>query len=233
MDVVDRQAAAPKKTRSLWRAAAFGGGIGAGAILGLGSIGIAQTQTKGQSGALPPLSAYTSTYTLPVPPDPAINSVDQATRFLLGKQFYTCADTNIFSGPLLPELQTGGDRLTKNQRLIGARLTVKETHIVPFTGADGGYRVFLGLAWVKSINSKASEFQEAVMQDIRVHKDGPAGRWLPSEGMTESQVYCTYDYPDSTNDYGDDLQLIYDGGRTVVYISRATSKVTTVHRFEE
>jgi hypothetical protein len=81
-------------------------------------------------------------------------------------------------------------------------MTVKETHIVPFTGSDGGYRVFLGmtdpagkpyhaLAWVKTFNSKASEFQEAVMQDIRVHKDGPAGRWLPYVGMTESQVYCT------------------------------------------
>lgn len=38
MDVVDRQAAAPKKARSFWRVAAFGGGIGAGGVIAIAVV---------------------------------------------------------------------------------------------------------------------------------------------------------------------------------------------------
>jgi hypothetical protein len=40
MDVVDRQVAAPKKARSFWRVAAFGGGIGAGAVVAIALVAV-------------------------------------------------------------------------------------------------------------------------------------------------------------------------------------------------
>lgn len=171
------------------------------------------------------------------------SSVKAAADSLVGRHFYTCRNAvlfepssgglqKIFEGPRAPHVSAA------------AELTVVRVGIVPYTPIPGhpGYMVnalmrsagfsdqyvattfyeSLGLAKGTLLNfGRDSGLRATQISHVSIDKGQPL-----------SDLECVMGDPEQVNQYGDGLeQLVYSGGRLLVYLDPSTSEVVGVQRF--
>jgi hypothetical protein len=125
-------------------------------------------------------------------------------------------------------------------------LHVTDVVAEPYTGADGGYRLYLqfvdakssaiyhGQVWVRPINDGVylSALRNSVIKGMKFSptSDPLRGIQNPQRGMTMWDLDCHFVAPEAVNDYGNGQERwVFYGGSLLVYLS--DGQVSNVQRF--
>jgi hypothetical protein len=193
--------------------------------------------------------------------EPSLEQREQKLQELVGKQLYACSGAKFFEFevvaqggtppgmkifwkifaapfPLLTPLEVrkviahGGITESRNVYVV-VQLGQDKQGVVfghmrttgPLLSGDDLVREVVGPELEGELFTKIPEhFTKDEVESIRLH--------AASRGMSLSAVYCALGWPEATNDYGTGgKQLIYAGGRLIVYVAADSDKVVEIQEF--
>jgi len=108
----------------------------------------------------------------------------------------------------------------------GLHVTVR---LAPTAALLGGTEELETSAWIDAVDATPANIKVAILKMTKLETHQRAWATV-AKGMSTTDLYYLVGQPESTNSYGaDDYQLVYDGGRLVVYTDGHV--VTNVQRF--
>ncbi|HTF68292.1 MAG TPA: hypothetical protein VK638_37005 [Edaphobacter sp.] len=163
-----------------------------------------------------------------------------------GYAYHSCLNSDLTNGPIpSPDPKIGGVHPAQAELYGGVELRITNVVAEPYTGADGGYRLYLqfvdaksstiyhGQVWVGPINNgvSLSTLRHSVIEGMSFStSEYLRGIQTPRQGMRKKDLECHFVEPEAVNDYGGgEEQWVFYGGNLLVYLS--DGRVSNVQRF--
>lgn len=188
-------------------------------------------------------------------PKPDKEARMDATKYLIGKNVFACQTAELYEFrpnspvglpigdkvpffPLLAPLEVVDVVPSVSSNLVQALLVIVKAPnreefafkgYLPMTGpllkGDGLLEELVGGEYGGLMLRIPKSYSADQVESIQYH--------VVSNGMTEDEVTCALGLPDSTNDYGQaGKQLVYLGGRELIYVDSNTDEVTDIQHLE-